>query len=283
MGDQTQQAPPATTQTADPEAMDRSAAQSDPYGQPQGNGQPRPGAPAYGVPPQITLKPGTMISVRTNQALSSDHNHIGDTFTAVLMQPVIADGVIVANRGTLAYGRVTEAAKHHGDQDSRLGLELTGITLADGTQAMIHTQLIAKAQYQAPNSNQRGTVVGTAPASASAGATGSPANVLMTHDHETSLYPQTALTLTVTAPATINTAASAQAFRFAGPDDYPNATRPVNSGPRPAGSSSYVYGPPPAYGYPYPYYYPYYPYYWGPSIGFGFGFGGFGGFRGRWR
>jgi hypothetical protein len=280
MGAQTPQAqPPATAQTADPEAIDRSAAQNDPYGQPQGqvNGQ-RP-APAYGVPPQLALKPGTFISVRTNAALSSDHNHIGDTFTAMLMQPVIVDGVIVANRGMLVYGRVTDAEKAHSGQDSRLGLELTSFTLVDGTQAMVHTQLVAKQQYQAPGSSQPGTVIGTAPANtASNGA--NPATVLMTHGHATSLYPETALTFNITTPVAINTANSAQAFRYAGPDDYPNMTRPATAG-RPTGSATYVYGP--GYAAPYPYYYPYYPYYWGPSIGIGFGWGGFGGFRGRWR
>src|SRR5208337_3506745 len=40
--------------------------------------------PAYGLPAELTVKPGTYVSVRINQALSTDHNQAGDPFTAAL-------------------------------------------------------------------------------------------------------------------------------------------------------------------------------------------------------
>jgi len=286
MGDQAQ----AQTQAPDPEPVDRTPAASDPNPQPAA--APQRNLPAYGLPPQLTLKPGTYINVRINQALSSDRNHAGDTFSASLIQPVIVDGVVVAPRGQMVYGRVAEAEKAHGGKDSRLGLEMTSLTLADGTQAPIHSQLVAKQGPQTPGSIEAGTIIGTtavgaaaggiaargegAAIGAGAGAAAGLAAVLLTHNHPTVLYPETALTFNVTTPVTINTANGSQAFRYVGPEDYQaNTTRVA---PRPTlVRPTYVYGPgyyP--YGYGYPYYY--YPYYWGPNFGIGIGFGGR-----RWR
>ncbi len=275
-----QDQPPA--QPPNPEPVDRSAAA----------GAPQHSLPAYGLPPQVTLKAGTYINVRINQTLSSDHSHVGDTFSASLIQPVIVDGVVVAPRGQIVYGRVGEAEKAHGGKDSRLGLELTSLTLADGTQAPIHSQLVAMHGPQTPGRVEAGTVVGTtavgaavggvaargegAAIGAGAGAAAGLAAVLLTHNHPTLLYPETALTFNVTTPVVVNTYNAVQAFRFVGPEDYQANTTQVAPRPtlvRPA----HVYGPG-YYPYGYPYYYPYYPYYWGPSFGVGIGFGGR-----RWR
>src|SRR5580704_5587978 len=49
--------------------------------------------PAYGLPAQVTAKPGTMLTVRTDETLSSNHNKVGDIFTATLAQPLVADGI----------------------------------------------------------------------------------------------------------------------------------------------------------------------------------------------
>ncbi|HMD69824.1 MAG TPA: hypothetical protein VKF41_00690 [Bryobacteraceae bacterium] len=269
-------------QAQDPEPVDRGAVPSPPNAPPAP--APRRNLPAYGLPPQLTLKAGTYVNIRINQALSSDRNHAGDTFSASLIQPVIVDGVVVAPRGQMVYGRVAEAEKAHGGKDSRLGLELTSLMLADGAQAPMHTQLVARQGPQTPGSIETGTVIGTTAAGAviggaagrgegaaigaGAGAAAGLAAVLLTHNHPTVLYPETVLTFSVTTPVTINTANAPQAFRFVGPEDYQaNAT---HAAPRP----TYVYRPgyyPYLYGYPY--YYPYYSYYWGPRFGIGIGFG----------
>jgi hypothetical protein len=255
MSDQAQPATPAK----DPEAVDRSDAQNVP--------------PAYGLPAQLTLKSGTYITLRINQALSSDKSQAGDTFTATLSQPVIVNGVVVAPRGQMVLGRVAEAAKAHGGKDSRLSLEMTSFTLADGSQASIHSQLVAMQDLRTASGAEAGTVIG-------------PAAVMMTHNGKpTMLYPGTALTFNITAPVAIDTAGAPQAFRYASPEDYPSANTITQANTRPArpqGSATYVYGP--GYYPGYPYYYPYYPY-WGPSFGVGIGFGGFGwgGYGRRWR
>lgn len=282
-----------------PIQQDPQQAQTEPMPQtPAPQAQPAPAKP-YGLPPRLTLKPGTYLTVRLNQGLSTAHNQIGDGFSASLMQPVIVDGVVLANRGQIVYGRISELQKQKAESPSRLGLQLTGITLADGTQVPIESQLVTQQGGTTPGAVQAGTVAGTTGAGAviggmvgwgagaaigaGAGAAAGLIGVLLTRHHPTVLYPETPLTFQVTTPVTVSTLNNPQAFRFVGPEDY---NRPYSSyTPRPGPQARPVPAPAPyygAYGYPYPYYgYPY-PY-WGPSIviGGGWGWGGWGGW-GRW-
>ena len=95
------------------------------------------------VPAQLTIKAGTYVIVRINQWLSSDRNHQGDTFTATLEQPLVVDGVVAAPRGATILGTVTEAQKAgRVEGTSRLAVQLTGLTLADGQQISIQSQMI---------------------------------------------------------------------------------------------------------------------------------------------
>ncbi|HEY1220982.1 MAG TPA: hypothetical protein VGF03_18715 [Bryobacteraceae bacterium] len=260
---------------------------------------PRVSRPAYGLPAELTVKPGTYISVRINQALSTDHNQAGDPFTATLTQPLVVDGIVVAHRGQTVYGSVAEAQKQHSNKPSRLKLELNSFTLADGTQVTAQTQLVARQGGTTPAGVQAGTVAGTTVAGAAvgaaadwgtgaaigggAGAAAGIIGVLLTHNHPTVIYPETALTFQLTAPFTISTARAPQAFRYVGPDDYARPAMQMSAGPRRLAPSAYYGGP----GYGYPYYYgnpyPYYSYpYWGPQWGFGAVILGGRGW-GRWR
>ena len=78
--------------------------------------------PRYGLPPQLTVRPGTFVTARVDQMLSSNRNQPGDVFSATLMQPIVVDGVVVAQRGQTVMGRVAEARKSKVGQDSRLAL-----------------------------------------------------------------------------------------------------------------------------------------------------------------
>ena len=99
----------------------------------------------YGVPPQLTIKAGTFVTVRINQGLSSDHNQPGDAFFATLAEPIIVNGVVVAQRGQTVSGRVTEAQKAgRVEGTSKLGVELTGLTLVDGQQMSIQSQMMTR-------------------------------------------------------------------------------------------------------------------------------------------
>lgn len=259
---------------------------------PRQNDRPPAARPAYGLPAQLALQPGTYVTILTNQPLSSDHNQPGDTFSGTLNQPVVADGVIVAQRGQMVYGRVAEAVKAHSGNSSRLGLELTGLTLVDGTQVPVRSQLVARQGTTTPPGVQAGTVAATtgvgaavggaaawgtgAAIGAGAGAIAGIAGVMLTRNHPTIVYPETALTFRVESPVTISTVRSPQAFRYVGPEDYERSYN-TRLQPRPV-------GPPPAAYYYGPGYYPYYPYYWGPSVSFGLGWGpGFYHGRGYYR
>jgi len=86
---------------------------------------PVPAAPVLALGAVGSVPPGTWITVRLNEPLSSDRNQPGDTFMATLAQPLVANGYVIARRGQSIVGRVAEAMKaNRGGGTSRLGLEL---------------------------------------------------------------------------------------------------------------------------------------------------------------
>jgi hypothetical protein len=104
--------------------------------------QTAPAQPSPNLPERLNVPAGALISVRVNQWLSSDRNHAGDTFSAVLDQPVVAHGWVVARRGQTVIGRVDVAQKaSDGNGVSKLGLEITELTLVDGEQIPVSTEM----------------------------------------------------------------------------------------------------------------------------------------------
>jgi len=261
---------------------------------PQFGGPANDPPPAQPPPPQLTLKPGTFITVRVNQVLNSDRNQAGDGFSATLIKPVIVDGVVVADRGQTIGGRVTEAKKAGRISGvSHLGIELTDLTVADGDQIPVHTQLIGR--NGSTSVGRDATVIGGTTAlgaatgaaaawgtgaaiGAGAGAAAGIIGVLLTRGNPTVITPETILTFRVQDPITISTERAPQAFRPVTPADYQQAAAQPQLARRPPPPGAY-YGPgyyPYGYGYGYPYYYGY-PY-WGPGFSFYYGPG----FH-RWR
>jgi hypothetical protein len=277
-----------------------------------------PPAGNYGVPPKLTIKPGTYVTVRMNQWLSSDRNQQGDTFTATLDQPVVVDGVVVAQRGQTVYGRVSEAQKAgRVEGTSRLGVQVTQLTLVDGDQAPVQSQMVSRNGQTSIGRDAAGIGVTTglgaaigagvnggvgAGVGAGAGAVVGIIGVLLTRGRPTVIYPESVLTFQVQAPVEIATDRSPQAFQYVNTQqDYGRYPAGV-----PPSASCYNCGagapPPPAYGYgqgygagygpgyypPYAYGgygYPY-PYYGGFGVFVGPGFYGrgfYGGFRGGFR
>jgi len=257
--------------------------------------------PADPLPPHLTIKAGTFVTVRVDQWLSSDRNQPGDPFSATLARPIVVDGVIVAQRGQTVGGRVAEAKKAgRVDGVSRLGLQLTDLTLVDGQQFPLQSQLIVRTGGTS-NGRDAAAIAGTTAVGAAAGAAagggagaaigagaGAAAGVigvLLTRGNPTVVYPESLLTFRIETPVTFSTERSAQAFRYVDPNDY---DRPVWSEPPSPRAACAGYGcaPPPApyyvYGYGWPGYYGgYYPFYgtglsffWGPRFYYGRGFYG---------
>ena len=258
------------------------------------------------LPSRLTVKAGTYVTVRVNQFLSSDRNQAGDTFTGTFVQPLVADGVIVAQRGETVYGRVAEAQKAGRVKGvSRLALELTSLTLVDGQQVPVRTTLASR---KGPTSEGRdalaiggstgvGAAIGATVApyhdigegaaiGAGAGALAATIGVLLTRGRPTLVYPESVLAFEIQAPVTISTDAAPQAFRYVESNDYERSSQnqgpPAQGGPGGPPCQGYGCPPPPYYGSPYygypyygPPYYPYYPYYWGAGLSFYFGPGFF--------
>jgi hypothetical protein len=304
-------APPAPDQASNQNPADQNQAPPPPqignqpnypnYGQqpngPQANsGQQPANQPAPPpIPPYLTIPAGTFITVRVNQMLSSDRNQVGDAFSATLVQPIVVNGVVVAEPGQTLGGRVYEVVKAGRIEGvSRLGIQLTQLTLVDGQQLPIQCQLISR---KGPTSvgQDAGVIAGTtglgaaigaaagwgkgAAIGAGAGAAAGLIGVLVSRGHPSIVTPEQVLTFRLEAPLTISTTLAPQAFHYVQPNEYDHASY-NQPGPGPyAGVAPAPAPPPPYYAYPYPYPYPYYyPYYWGPSFAFywgpGFWWGG---------
>jgi hypothetical protein len=101
--------------------------------------------PAPRIPRTVTVPAGTLISVRLDETLSSERNQSGDSFRAVLDQPLSADGLVVAERGARVMGRIIDS-----DRAGRvkgvalLTLELTQLTTSDGQKVKIQTETFNK-------------------------------------------------------------------------------------------------------------------------------------------
>jgi hypothetical protein len=260
----------------------------------------QPQQPAPPLPARLTLQPGTFITVRIDQYLSSDKSRVDDGFSATLTRPLVVDGIVVAHQGEIVGGRVAEVQKAGRVKGvSRLGIRLTDLTLADGQQVPIQTELTG---LTGPTSKGRdasaiagttvmGAAIGAAadwgPGAAIGGGAGLLAGtvgVLLTRGRPTVIYPESMLTFRLATPVAISTERAPQAFIYAGSNSY---NRTAEERPSPAGRPCTGYGCPPprspyfypAYGYPYPYSYPYW---WGPSISLWYGPGFYRGW-GRWR
>jgi hypothetical protein len=282
---------------------------ADPAQRPQFNDPPPPPpgmnpAPAGNgsIPATLTLPSGAFMTVRINQWLSSDRNKTGDAFYATLVQPLIVGGVVVAPRGASVMGQITDVKKSHSDSSSLLTLQLTGLTLIDGQQLPIQSQVMQRNGTTTPTGRQvgavaTGTAVGAgigavagggvgAAIGAGIGAIASSAGVVATRGRPTEVYPETMMTFRLDAPVNISTAQTSGAFHFASQEDYgvnPQSRMAQGPPPRtggPAMGPGYGVAPYPAPYYPYPYYSPYY---YGPGFGVVIGGGYYGGFRGYRR
>ena len=255
--------------------------------------------PAFDPAPQsnrapagpLTVPAGTLLTVRISQPLSSDHNQAGDGFMAVLQQPLVVDGLVVARRGQTVLGTVTEAEKAGRAKGvSHLGIEIGQLTLVDGQQVPVKTNLLDRRGNTSVGRDAVGigatAGVGAAVGAGVAGGLGAGvgaaaggvlgvAGVLLTRGQPTIIYPETLLTFRVAAPVMINTERSEQAFLPVTRQDYEGSNQQLRSRP----PSMYAGpGPGPGYPPPSPYYSPYYaggyPYYYGsPYYGYGYGYG----------
>jgi hypothetical protein len=130
--------PPYETPRSQPQAP-APAVESSPAPVPAPQVQ-RPPQPPPPPQRQVTLPAGMTVPVRLNGSLSTDHSMAGDPFHASLAEPLIVDGLVIAERGARVEGRVIGTQRvARASGTSSLDLELTSIETSDGQNVEIPT------------------------------------------------------------------------------------------------------------------------------------------------
>ena len=96
-------------------------------------------------PRKVTVSAGTLLPVRLLESLSSDKNQVDDTFLATLDQPLVVEGLVIAEKGSRVEGKVIQADKA-GRVKGRalLTIELVKLSTADGQSVPIATDAFQK-------------------------------------------------------------------------------------------------------------------------------------------
>jgi hypothetical protein len=288
---QDQQAPPAPSpqdNNRPPMSQDRVPQNPGQYGR-QNPPSPNGSNDEYAPPPALlTIPAGTVVIVRINEPLSSDRNQIGDQFTGTLQQPMVVNGWVVARRGQVVMGQVKSVKKAGRVKGvSQLGVELTDLTLVDGEQAPILTELWKGSGGTSHGADAAtiaggsalGAIIGSAAdwgrgaaIGAGAGAAAGIGAVLLTRGRPTILEPESQLTFRLVDPVKVDTTHSQQAFLPVSQEDFEGGR---GDRPRLRAGGYGAYGAEPC-GY-------YYPCYFAPGyVGFYSGYGWWGpGYYGR--
>jgi hypothetical protein len=96
--------------------------------------------------PLADIPAGTPLTVRTQSAVSSAISRPGDSFNAVLEEPIIVEGQIIAPRGAPVTGRVIAAKASPGPQEpGYLRLILTAISLRGHSLSLQTSSIFLKA------------------------------------------------------------------------------------------------------------------------------------------
>jgi hypothetical protein len=153
--------PPAPVEQA---KVELPPASSEPSPTPAVAPEPPPPAPAppptetTPEPPQprsVTVASGTLITVRLGETVSTERNRQGDSFAATLDEPLVIDGLVIAEKGARANGRIVnlvEAGRVKGL--ARLSLELTSVMTSDNQKIALRT---ASFEKQGPTSKAEDT------------------------------------------------------------------------------------------------------------------------------
>jgi len=229
--------PAYTSQDADkpPYSQDREMRNA-PSGKDQPAQQRKPVQAGHAVPETLVVPAGTILLVRINEFLSSDRNQIGDQFTAELEQPIVVHGWVVARRGQMVTGKVLAAQKAGKVKGvSQLGVELTDLTVVDGQQMPILTELWQGSGGTSHGADAAtvaggtgfGALIGAAAGwgkgaaiGAGAGAAAGIAAVLLTRGRPTVLEPETQLSFRLVDPVSIETGQAQQAYLPVMQEDY---------------------------------------------------------------
>ncbi len=179
-------------------------------------------APASAPPPpatqSVTVPAGTAIAVRLLDGISTERNRAGDPFQASLEEPLVADGVVVAERGATVMGRVVQAQQSGRVSGlAEMALELDRIRTVSGEVQLASDTMIRRAESsKGRDAATVGAMAGVGAAigaiaggrkgagigAAAGGATGA-GTVMATRGKPVQFDPETRLTFRLRAPLTV--------------------------------------------------------------------------------
>lgn len=182
---------------------------------PQGNYPPPPSPAAARA---VTVPAGTPFTVRMLDSISSEKNRAGDTFQASLDEDLQADGVVVARRGSVVYGKIVQA-KQAGRVAgvAEMALEIERIQTVSGDMPIASDVLQKEGQTsKGKDAAKVGVLAGIGAAigaiaggrkgagiGAGAGATAGTAGVLIERGKPVEYNPEDRVTFRLRAPLTV--------------------------------------------------------------------------------
>lgn len=103
---------------------------------------------------------GTLIQTRIHETLSTASTTVGTPFTAEVTAPMERDGRVIIPVGSTVHGRVTVArGGRRVSGAAALHLLPESVTLPDGTNYMLHAQVIDTTQHSVTRVNDEGTIL----------------------------------------------------------------------------------------------------------------------------
>jgi len=178
-----------------------------------------PQVPETRTPNTVTIRPGTVLTVRIAETLSAARNEKGDGFLATLEQPLVIDGFIIAERGARVEGQVVDAERPgRAGGPSHLGVELVRLSTSDGQRVRIRTESFKKDGASSAGSDLAkigvGAAIGAAIGAAAGGGKGAAigagvggaagtADVLLTRGKPAEIPVETRISFRVQEPITL--------------------------------------------------------------------------------
>ncbi len=102
-----------------------------------------PAAPKVRAPRYATIPSGTSIQVRLQEPLDSSVNKAGDTFRAILDQDIDVDGTVIAPRGSILEGKLSQVERS-GRVSGRASMSMQLVSLlVDGQTYALQTEILA--------------------------------------------------------------------------------------------------------------------------------------------
>lgn len=94
----------------------------------------------------MTLAEGSILAVRSSETLTSEKNEVGDSWSGVLAEPLVINGLVIAERGSKVDGTVTgvqRAGRVKGVAE--ISVALTRFNTADGQRIAVQTAAFSRA------------------------------------------------------------------------------------------------------------------------------------------